>query len=104
MVVAMVSVLSVWAQNLAKQPVAEMTSTSIMIGSGSTLPQAAKEGVITTYSTVNTPCNQSGPRRGRPGDNKDPYEDPLGDALLPLMLLACAYLIVRAARRRAIKS
>ena len=48
-----------------------------------------------------------GPRRnssgnpGTPDDEEDPGEQqPLGDALLPLTLLACAYLIIRVTRRR----
>ena len=56
-------------------------------------------------SIANSPlaAAPSGPRRvgpGTPGGNLDPNaQQPLGDALLPLMLLACAYLIVRATRK-----
>ena len=117
MIVAMVSVLSVWAQNLATQPSSDFRSTSIMVGSGSTLPQAAVTGAYvagTTPGTYSPASHVGGPRKitVNPGDepgpdegeNSEPWEDPIGDALLPLMLLACAYLIIRAARRRAIKS
>ena len=114
MVVAMVSVLSVWAQNLAQQPVAEMTSTSVMVSSGSSLPQAAATGAYVTGSTVGTysPASApgSGPRKiggsgsGTGGneaeESTDPQQDPIGDAMWPLMLLALAYVGVRAFRRR----
>ena len=49
--ISLTSVLSatnVAAQNLAQQPEMQMHSTSIIQGSGSTLPQAAVEGVSTT--------------------------------------------------------
>lgn len=43
----------------------------------------------------------SGSNPGTPDDEEDDEEEqqPLGDALLPLMLLTCAYLIVRATRK-----
>lgn len=92
MVIAMVSFLSANAQGLAEQPEIQMQSTSVMQGSGSTLPSAAVEGVSMTNEQVASPTNApSGPRRGRPGDWTDPYKDPLGDAMLPLALLAIAY-------------
>lgn len=111
MVVAMVSVLSVWAQNLAQQPVAEMTSTSVMVSSGSSLPQAAATGAYVTGSTVGTysPASApgSGPRKisggntgGGPEDREDPYADPLGDATLPLALCALAYALMRVFLKR----
>ena len=84
-------------QDWGKQPEAQMHSTSVMQGSGSTLPSAAVTGVSTTYSPAKAP---NGPRRERPGDNSDPYKDPIGDAALPLALMACAYLIIRATRKR----
>ncbi|MBO7457645.1 MAG: hypothetical protein J6T80_00110 [Paludibacteraceae bacterium] len=105
-VVALLSILSVSAQGLAQQPEATMHSTSTMVGSGSTLPSAAVTGVSTTYSPAKTP---NGPRRAAsdedegdtpPPDPHGPNEDPLGDVLWPLMLCACAYLIVRTAQRR----
>lgn len=110
MVVAMVSVLGVYAQGLAKLPEAKMQSTSTMVGAGSNLPQAAATGV---YVTGSTPASYS--PAGRPGhirkgaseeDKEDPdtppedphgpNEDPLGDAALPLALLAGAYALMRA--------
>lgn len=114
-VMGLVSVLSIRAQLLAQQPEAVMQSTSVMVGSGSRLPSAAANGTIVTgstlgsYSPAKTP---TGPRRTEtnPGggfnsddndnDRDEPWKDPLGDALLPLALLACAYLIIRARRRK----
>lgn len=85
-------------QDWGKQPEAQMHSTSVMQGSGSTLPSAAVTGVSTTYySPAKAP---NGPRRERPGDNSDPYKDPIGDAALPLALMACAYLLLIRARRK----
>ena len=43
----------------------------------------------------------AGPRRvdqnNKPGG---PFDDPIGDALLPLALLACAYILIRATRKK----
>ena len=97
--IAVVSVLSVSAQTFAQQPEAQMQSTSVMQGSGSNLPNAAVQGVSTTYdNSLPDKRNVSGPRRERPGDWVDPY--PIGDAVLPLMLLALSYMVVRTARKR----
>ena len=112
--IAVVSVLSISAQTLAQRPEAKMQSTSVMMSSGSMLPQAAVEGTMLTGTTIGSysPANTyGGPRKvevnpggggdpDEPGDNSEPWEDPLGDAMIPLMLLACAYLIVRVVRRR----
>ena len=111
MVMAMVSVLGVYAQGLAKQPEVKMYSTSTMVGTGSALPQAAATGV---YVTGSTPASYS--PAGRPGhirkesvggdeddmeDEPDPTNpgevpDPLGDVFWPLALLAGAYALMRA--------
>ena len=114
MVVAMVSVLSVKAQGTAQLPQTQMKSTSVMVGSGSALPQAATTGAVLTgetpgtYSSVYHP---GGPRRitinpgDEPGpdegDNSEPWEDPIGDAVWPLLALAGLYLIIRVGRKRA---
>ena len=113
MVMAMVSVLGVYAQGTAQFPEATMQSTSTMVGTGSTLPQAAVTGTTVAGETpaAYAPAGHAGHIRkigggnteGGPEDREDPYADPLGDAALPLALLACAYLIVRVARRRALK-
>jgi hypothetical protein len=112
MVVAMVSVLSVKAQSTAQLPEAQMQSTSAMVGSGSTLPQAATTGAYVTGSTVGTyspaKIHPGQPRRGLDDDDegeggstpKPGQPFPIGDAVWPLALLACAYLIVRVVRAR----
>ena len=118
MVVAMVSVLGVKAQSTAQLPQAQMQSTSSLMYSGSALPQAAVTGTYVTGSTVGSysPAYTTGPNRpiktgingggepgsgtGGPPDRPEPYEDPIGDAVWPLALLACAYLIIRVVRAR----
>lgn len=104
MVVATVSVLGVYAQSLAKQPEPQMHSTSVMVGSGSVLPQAATTGTVVTGSTPGTysPADGhhghirkiGGNTEGGPNDREDPYKDPIGDVFWPLMLLAGLYLII----------
>ena len=108
LIVALISMTSVLsaanaaAQNLAQRPEAQMQSTSIMQGSGSALPQAAVTGSYMTGNTPGTysPASASGPHRAKRGGDGDdtppddphgPNEDPLGDAALPLALLACAF-------------
>ncbi len=97
------------AQNLAQQPQVEMRSTSAMPSSGSSLPQAAVVGTSTTYGAPGASYAPGGPRRAAsgedggdtpPGDPHGPNEDPIGDALLPLLLFACAYVGIRAFRRK----
>ena len=71
---------------------------------GSTLPQAAIDGVTTTEEQESS--GRHGNIRkwggsGEPGDWEEPYADPIGDAAIPLALLALAYLILRVVRRRA---
>ncbi|MCR5532631.1 MAG: hypothetical protein K6F10_01995 [Paludibacteraceae bacterium] len=112
-VIAMAGFLSTHAQGLAQQPQAQMRSTSGMVYSGSTLPQAAATGAMVTGTTPGTytPANSGGPNRakkgwgtggesGEPGDRPEPYEDPLGDVMWPLALLAAAYALLRVYRRR----
>ena len=110
----LVSVLSVSAQNAAQLPVSDFRSTSVMQGSGSALPQAAVTGAFTTGSTPGSysqayalgrpfrtldgdDFEEEGeePTMGKPGE-----PSPLGDALIPLALIALAYVGVRAMRRR----
>lgn len=105
LVVSMLSFLNtnaqVSTQDWGKQPEAQMHSTSVMQGSGSTLPSAAVQGVSTISDQPTTSHAAYGPRKDpRPSDWSDPYKDPIGDALLPLALMACVYLIVRARRKR----
>ena len=101
-VVATVSFLSVSAQGLAQQPIAQMQSTSGMVYSGSNLPQAAQTGAYLTGNTPGTyvPANAPGLRKGSinggggsggPGDRPEPYADPIGDVMWPMMMLALAF-------------
>ena len=46
------------------------------------------------------PSPGSGTQPGTPGNPEDENQQPLGDAALPLMLLACAYAIYKVSRRR----
>lgn len=98
MVVAMVSVLSVKAQSTAQLPELQMQSTSMM-SSGSSLPQAAVTGVVTTDEAP-ARANIGQPKRGRPDDWTDPYKNPIGDAVWPLLALAAAYAVLRIYRRK----
>lgn len=107
--IAMLSVLSLSAQNMAQQPRNDFRSTSTMLGAGSTLPQAAVTGVTTTSNQ-----DSDGPRNGHvrkigggnsgggdgPTNPDDPWATPLGDAAWPLMVLALGYVCVRAFRRK----
>jgi hypothetical protein len=67
-------------------------STSAMSPSGSSLSLAAATGTQTTYD--NSFVSPTGPKRARPEDNDDPYLDPIGDAILPLLLFATGYLLL----------
>ena len=111
MVVAMVSVLSVKAQSTAQLPEVQMQWTSGMVGSGSALPQAAATGAVLTGETPGTYSaagHHGHIRRGIDGDDNndkpsgwdDPYKDPIGDAVWPLLVLAAAYALLRAYRRK----
>ena len=71
-------------------------STSTIALSGSDLLCAATEGVSTTEDPCNTNSSNSGPRKVAGwGDNNagDPGAVPLGDAVLPLLLLAAGFAI-----------
>lgn len=93
-----------------------MQSTSGMVYSGSTLPQAAAEGAYVTGTAIGTytPADAGktgGPHRaktglgggggsGGPGDRPEPYADPIGDGMVVLLLFTCAYLVYRVYRRK----
>ena len=97
----------------AQLPEATMNSTgSVIMYSGSALPQAAVTGASTAGAA---PSAYSSEDSGRPGtirrigggntgggpdDREDPYKDPVGDAAWPLALCALAYLILRVVRAR----
>ena len=94
-------------------------SISGMVYSGSQLPSAAAQGTYVTGTTIGTynPANVNGPHRAKkednpgggfnpgggepgPGDNSEPWEDPLGDVMWPLLALAAAYALLRVYRRK----
>lgn len=84
-------------------PTATMSSMdAAMMRSGSALPMAAVSGTTTANDYA-----PAGPNRAKKEDYEDeedpnvpvnPY--PLGDAALPLFLLACVYMCARAFLRR----
>lgn len=84
-----------------KQPEACMHTTSAMQLSGTTLPQAAATGAYTTYNEqeASQELGVNPQKRARPGDWVDPGL-PLGDAVLPLLLLAAGYAVYVARRKR----
>ncbi len=100
-VIGLVSVLTVSAQTFVEQPCAQMRSTSAMIGYEGTIPSAAVSGTYTTYDSDNPAPPTNGPKKSRPGDWEDPYKDPIGDAILPLALLAAAYVLFLARKKHA---
>ena len=114
--VAVMAVLSVSAQSLAQEPQIGFQSTSSMVGSGSTLPQAAQTGTYTTYDQGYSAsrANKPGMRRDETGfggdDDDDPdkpgsdrpemWENPIGDGVWVLMVLAAAFMVRVYLRRR----
>jgi hypothetical protein len=112
MMVSVASMLFASAQSLAQQPKVEMHSTSGMVYSGSKLPSAALDGAVLTgitpgtYRSVDPTEGPTGRRKiggntgGGSDDREDPYETPFGDAALPLMLLALAYIGARTFLKR----
>lgn len=97
-VISLMSILSLNAQTPTEYPVAQMHSTSAMVGSGSALPCAATTGVISADDNLPN-SSPRGPRRARdkdeddipPSDPNGPMEDPLTDAVPCLLLLALGY-------------
>ena len=95
-----------YASSYTQMPTLPMSSTgSAMMQSGSALPMAAVSG--TTTADDYTPARSSRPRRVEGSGTEDEEEPdkpgepfPIGDAALPLMLLAAAYALLRAFRRR----
>ena len=93
--------------NHSEMPTLSMrTMNAAMMSSGSALPMAAVTGTTTADQT----SPSGGPRRiggntsGGSENREDPFVDPIGDAVLPLMLFACAYFIWRVTRKRWVKT
>ena len=100
-VIGLVSILTAKADVWSKQPEANMNSTSTMHLSGTTLPQAAVTGAYTTYNEqeASQELGVNPQKRARPGDWAEPGL-PLGDAVLPMLLLAAGYAVYVARRKR----
>lgn len=81
----------------ASVPAAEFRSTSTMPSAGSSLSVASSAGVVIDEQG-NTQMT-SGPKRA-PALPPEPFLDPLGDAVLPLLLLAAGYIFFIARKRR----
>jgi hypothetical protein len=80
-------------------------STSTMPRVGSSLPQAAISGVTTTvdHFTRRGPARIGGSNSGGgsgPDNLDDPWQMPIGDALLPLLLLVAVYVVFDMRKRR----
>ena len=97
-VIGLMSILSLNAQTPIEYPVAQMHSTSAMVGAGSALPFAA--GGDMEIGAQSPQKGITGPRRVIADDDKeeekpegwqDPMEDPLTDAVPCLLLLAVGY-------------
>ena len=73
-----------------------MRSTSPMVGSGSRYVLE-----VNAISTSSEPIQRNGSMRRAPGDHhEEVHDDPIGDGLLPMMLLVLSYMAVRLARKR----
>lgn len=105
MIVALVSV-TVEAQFAPIDTEYQWQSTSVMIGSGSALPQAAIDGASTTDGDDASSSPKGGIRRiggntsGGSDDREDPLYTPLGDGMWVMMVMAVGYLIYRVRTRK----
>ncbi len=102
-----------YAQLSTPMPTLAMSSTgSVMMQSGSTLPMAAVSGTTTTEQTAPNRRRAKKDGEGFADDDKTPGQGdvppilpgdtvPIGDAAVPMMLMACAYFIWR---RRMVRS
>lgn len=110
-VIVILSVTTLGAQNLSQYPAVQMQSTSSMVSSGSTLPQAAITGVHTTYDSPT-----GGPRRSKKevdpfgeetiGDVTNPQQPstPIGDGTWFLMFMAMMFGLFIAMKRKKVGS
>lgn len=101
-IVAMAAITAATAQSIYPT---DMTfqSTSAMRGSGSTYsssPMLDAEGLATNEKTSEVTEANSGPRRIRP-TIPEGNPTPIGDALLPLLLMAVGYAVLLYRKRRA---
>ena len=91
----------------ATAPSATFHSTSSMSGSGSAYsanPTLNADGTAAyqgaSYSPAHAPAHPGQIRRNPDVDENDPGNVPLGDALLPLLLLAMVYAVYSLSQRR----
>lgn len=95
--------LSGSAQTFIEQPQACFQSTSTMMSSGSTYtPEVYAIGANSPSATPSGPRRVSGlgtDDSGYQGGN-NPQFSPIGDALIPLLLIALAYTAIRAHRKK----
>ena len=95
----------------ASAPSAAFQSTSSMSGSGSTYsanPELNADGTAAyeggSYTSAKSPLI-GGPRRNPSVDPKDPGNTPLGDTLLPLLMMSLAFgMFVYFRRKQTLKS
>ena len=108
-IIALLSLLSIAAHAVTYNPALEWKSTSPMMMSGSALsPQVTEVGaeyaasVATTTETYSPNKAPNGPRRGKIlGPEDDPANQfPIGDAVLPLMLMSVVFGGAIALRRK----
>lgn len=80
----------------SQMPTLPFESTSTMSLSGTQLPNASEEGVDIVSAPV------TGPHRVGPSNPPaDPFLDPIGDAVLPLLLLAVGYVAIVTRKKHA---
>lgn len=99
-VIGLMSIITLTAQTVIEYPIAQMHSTSAMVESGSSLPNAAVTGFISADDNLPS-SSPRGPRRvivdddekEKPDTWEDPFKDPLTDAVPCLLLLAIGYAI-----------
>lgn len=106
MIVALMSV-TVEAQFAPVDTEYQWQSTSVMIGSGSALPQAAIDGASTTTDGDDASSSPKGGIRriggntsGGSDDREDPLYTPLGDGMWGLLLLAAGFAAYKTRMRR----
>lgn len=92
--IALTMTMSSYSQ-MSEVPQVAFQSTSMMAGSGSTLPSAAVSGVTMADYGTSSNSNQSAIRRARPDSQDEPFQDPIGEGVLVLMLLAGGFALLQ---------
>jgi len=94
-------------QSTALAPTAGFQSTSAYSGQwqgAGTTPMLNSDGSVNAEAYMGGPDNAPGMRKapGTPGGDLDPSaQQPIGDALLPLLVMAVAFVLARSRRIRA---